>query len=119
MPVTPMALVCSCCGTGQNQLLDLVFEVGEQDSETDVPLQHTAAPWKYRTRITVDHFFREFQLHVQSSPADAGDLMVLKLFFDEVFNSDVELSVFPISRFISVCHFVDGNICRKFTYCLV
>ena len=82
--VTFMALICWCCGAGQSQLLNLVFEVGEQDSDPDTPLQHTAAAWKYRTRITVDHFFRQFQLHVQSNLDDSANLPVLKLFFDEV-----------------------------------
>ena len=36
-----------------------------------------------------------------------------------IFNSDIQLSVFPISCLIclSVCHFVKGNVCRKFAHC--
>ena len=40
-------------------------------------------------------------------------------FSPTIFNSDIELSVFPISCFISVCCFVEGNICQKCTHCFV
>ena len=64
--------------------MNIVFEVGEKDSDANIPLQHTAAPWKYHTQITVDHFFRQFELRTPSSTGVALDLPVLKLFIDEV-----------------------------------
>ena len=71
--------------TGQKQLLNVVFEVGEEEEDVEVgtPLQHTATAWKYRARITVEQFFRQFQLHVQSN-GGANSLPVLQLFCDQV-----------------------------------
>ncbi|KAK7097425.1 hypothetical protein V1264_004409 [Littorina saxatilis] len=76
-------LLVSDTRQGQNQLLNVVFEVSEQDEQSDEDLQHTAAPWKYRTRITVDHFFRKFELHVHGNQADSDRLPVLTLFHKE------------------------------------
>ena len=48
---------------------------------------------------------------------DELDLCEGGSFSPTIFNSDIELSVFPISVFdicLSVCRFVEGNICLKF-----
>ena len=39
--------------------------------------------------------------------------------FSPTIYSDLELSVFPILCFISVCRFVEGNVCPKFAHCFV
>ena len=36
-----------------------------------------------------------------------------------IFNSDIQLSVYSCSCFISVCRFVKGNVCGKFAHCFV
>lgn len=80
-----ICLLGLCLSTGQNQLLNLVFEVGEgEEGEAGLQLQQTAAPWKYRTRITVEHFFREFHLFIEANPARAEMMPVLTLFHKQV-----------------------------------
>ncbi|KAK7465937.1 hypothetical protein BaRGS_00037515, partial [Batillaria attramentaria] len=68
---------------GENQLLNLVFEVGEDAGEEASArnLQQTAAAWKFRTLITVNHFLRQFQL--QTTQGSTDSLPVLRLFFEE------------------------------------
>ncbi|XP_070197743.1 E3 ubiquitin-protein ligase rnf213-alpha-like isoform X2 [Littorina saxatilis] len=77
-------LLLSDTRQGENQLLNVVFEQ-EQNFEADTEdasLQQTAAPWQYRTHITVDHFFRQFQLQVQNDQNNT-DFPVLSMFHDE------------------------------------
>ena len=56
-------------------------------------------------REKVDH--TKLFLHISISKLD---LCEGGSFSPTIFNSDIELSVFPISCFISVCRFVEGNV---------
>ena len=40
-------------------------------------------------------------------------------FSPTIFKSDIEINAFHILSFISVCRFVEGNICQKIAHCFV
>ncbi|KAK7459431.1 hypothetical protein BaRGS_00038999, partial [Batillaria attramentaria] len=68
---------------GENQLLKLVYEVEEQSMEeaNSVEQLHTSpAVWCYRPRITIDHFFREFQSQVEARADMKDKLQIIRLF---------------------------------------
>ena len=78
-----------CSFAGDNNLMRILYETGEDnDVITAESLQHTAAPWKFRTPITVDHFFRQFQHKVQDPQTPSDALPLLRLFHAEVMNEN-------------------------------
>ena len=46
-----------------------------------------SAVWRYRPHINVDHFFRQFQLQIESHRDMDHDFLVIRLFKKEVQNS--------------------------------
>lgn len=71
---------------GENELLNLVHEVEEKkEQESSLHnLQLSPLLWRYRPRITVDHFFRQFHLLIEREKELKDKLKVLNLFSSEV-----------------------------------
>ena len=77
------ALVLLCAG--ESALLKLVYEDEVQAADLGMQnLQANPSVWRYRPRITVDQFFREFHLQVESRAGRKDDHPVLRLFKAEV-----------------------------------
>ncbi|XP_070190023.1 E3 ubiquitin-protein ligase rnf213-alpha-like [Littorina saxatilis] len=67
---------------GESALLKLVYEDEDQTpGDSDVKnLQANPSVWRYRPRITVDHFFRQFHLQVETRKEMKEEYPVLRLF---------------------------------------
>ena len=78
---TPTVPFCA----GESALLKLVY--GDKDQTADQGVQNLQANpsvWRYRPRITVDQFFREFHLQVETRTDRKKIYSVLRLFKAEV-----------------------------------
>ena len=69
-------------------MLNMVYEVDEggnapQDQGIS-HLENRPAVWRYRPRITVEHFFRHFHLQVESRQNMKGQFPIIRLFKLEV-----------------------------------
>ena len=66
-------------------LLKLVHEDEDETGmqQTLQQLQSNPSVWRYRPRITVDHFFRQFHLQVEAQ-RDKKTFDILKLFKEQV-----------------------------------
>ena len=72
--------------TDQTKLLNMVHELDEDTAgqeRLDQLLTYTAV-WRYRPHINVDHFFRQFQLQVESHRDMDNTYPVIRLFKKEV-----------------------------------
>nr|KAG5700590.1 hypothetical protein BaRGS_015386 [Batillaria attramentaria] len=68
---------------GKNYLLNVVYEVQDESADEGDGLKqlHTSpAVWCYRPRITIDHFFRQFQSQVEASVDMKDKFKVIRLF---------------------------------------
>ncbi|KAK7478894.1 hypothetical protein BaRGS_00029875, partial [Batillaria attramentaria] len=71
---------------GESELLKVVYEVDEETAGEDhniQQLQTLPAMWRYRPRITVDHFFRQFHLQVETHKNMKDKFPVIRLFSAE------------------------------------
>ncbi|KAK7488216.1 hypothetical protein BaRGS_00020523, partial [Batillaria attramentaria] len=69
--------------SGKNYLLNVVYEVQDESADEGDGLKqlHTSpAVWCYRPRITIDHFFRQFQSQVEASVDMKDKFKVIRLF---------------------------------------
>ena len=77
---------------GESALLKLVYEDEVQAADLGMQnLQANPSVWRYRPRITVDQFFREFHLQVESRTGRKNEHPVLRLFKAEVQSQSVFL----------------------------
>lgn len=77
---------------GESALLKLVYEDEVKAADLGAQnLQANPSVWRYRPRITVDQFFREFHLQVESRAGRKDDHPVLRLFKAEVQSQSVFL----------------------------
>ncbi|XP_041350668.1 E3 ubiquitin-protein ligase rnf213-alpha-like [Gigantopelta aegis] len=67
---------------GQDKLLNILYEVETTDVESIENLHNIPDVWRYRSRITLDHFLREFQLQMENAKKKDCNL-VLRLFQSE------------------------------------
>ena len=67
-------------------LLKLVHEDedGREEQQDMQHLQTNTSVWRYRPRITVDHFFRQFHLQVEALKDMKNAFPVLKLLKEQV-----------------------------------
>ncbi|KAK7494871.1 hypothetical protein BaRGS_00013998, partial [Batillaria attramentaria] len=75
-------LIVSDTRQGESELLRVVYEVQDQAAREDdiQQLQTSSAVWRYRPRITVEHFFREFHLQVEAHREKKAMYPVIRLF---------------------------------------
>ncbi|XP_041355040.1 E3 ubiquitin-protein ligase RNF213-like [Gigantopelta aegis] len=67
---------------GQDKLLNILYEVDTTHGQSIENLHNIPDVWRYRSRITLDHFLREFQLQMENAKKKNCNL-VLRLFQSE------------------------------------
>jgi hypothetical protein len=84
--------------SGESTLLKLVYEEEAYDPEVDdCPLPSNPCVWRHRPRITVDHFFRQFHLLVETDRRQPGAFPVIRLFKTQVHLGFFRLQCLQIS----------------------
>ncbi|XP_067673877.1 E3 ubiquitin-protein ligase rnf213-alpha-like [Haliotis asinina] len=68
---------------GQDKLMSLLYEVDNSIPQEVDCLHEFPAVWRYRSRITLEHFLREFQLKVENIKGRKSKMEVLRLFREQ------------------------------------
>ncbi|XP_048239631.1 E3 ubiquitin-protein ligase rnf213-alpha-like [Haliotis rufescens] len=68
---------------GQDKLMSILYEVDTSTPQQVDCLHEFPAVWRYRSRITLEHFLREFHLKVENSKGKKSKMEVLSLFRQE------------------------------------
>jgi hypothetical protein len=62
----------------------MVHELEGKEEEKVEDLLTYSSVWRYRPHINVDHFFRQFELQVESHNSKDEEYLVIRLFKKEV-----------------------------------
>ncbi|XP_046558706.1 E3 ubiquitin-protein ligase RNF213-like [Haliotis rubra] len=65
---------------GQDKLMSILYEVDTSTPKEVECLHEFPAVWRYRSRITLEHFLREFHLKVENIKGKKSKMEVLSLF---------------------------------------
>ncbi|XP_071112725.1 E3 ubiquitin-protein ligase rnf213-alpha-like isoform X2 [Haliotis cracherodii] len=68
---------------GQDKLMSILYEVDTSTPQQVDCLHEFPAVWRYRSRITLEHFLREFHLKVENNKGKKSKMEVLSLFRQE------------------------------------
>ncbi|XP_071112375.1 E3 ubiquitin-protein ligase rnf213-alpha-like [Haliotis cracherodii] len=68
---------------GQDKLMSLLYEVDKSIPQDVDYLHEFPAVWRYRSRITLEHFLREFHLKVETNKGKKSKMEVFSLFSQE------------------------------------
>ncbi|ESO94720.1 hypothetical protein LOTGIDRAFT_232244 [Lottia gigantea] len=96
--------------SGADELLAIVYEK-DIDEETDINnLQYNSIIWKYRERITIQHFLRNFQLQIIDKEKEGQSFKIIRLFKQELHHLQVQRFLPSI---IKLLHVLMQKFCRK------
>lgn len=78
-------LIVSDANQDQTALLNMVHELEEEKTSEELQGQAFTCPgvWRFRPRINLDHFFRQFQLQVESRRGLVDEFLIIKLFKED------------------------------------